>query len=307
MISIRPSSFVLRFTCVVLVTTICLGHAGLANSAGPDRLTSDGKRKLSPVFTADGAAIVYSVHEEPTLVALVRLNLADGTQEKVHPVAAAHQFDAAYSPDGRYHCFAMSATSPQMVLVIEDLQQGTEAQFRPQGGRSAVRRPSIAPDGSRVAFGISADGGHQIASVDMAGGDFRKLTETAGWSIHPAYSPDGRRIAFSSSRAGDFEIYVMNADGSGVRRLTESPYRDMRPAWSPDGSQIAFTTARDGNYEIYCMDADGSHVRNITRHLESDDFPTWHPDGKHVVTVSLRHGKFDLYLFDVPQGSDSAR
>ena len=296
----RHASFVLRHAAGVFVGLCCLLLTGPAISAEPERLTTDGKLKLSPVFTSDGGEIVYSVHDEPTLVALMRLNLADGSQEKVHPVAAAHQFDAAYSADGRYHCYAMSATSPQMVLMIQDLKEGTEAQFRPQGGRAIVRRPTIAPDSSRVVFGISAAGGHQIASVDMQGGNLRKLTESAGLNIHPAYSPDGKQIAFSSSRDGDFEIYVMNADGSDLRRLTHSARRDLRPSWSPDGGQIAFTSARDGNYEIYSMNADGSNVQKITAHPESDDFPAWHPDGKHVVTVSLRRGKFDLYLFEVP-------
>lgn len=277
-----------------------LAITAVVSAAEPQRLTSDGKLKLSPTFTADGKHIVYSVHDEPNLVSLWRLSPADGSLEKVHRVMAAHQFDPAYSADGRYHCFAMSATSPQMVLVIQDLKAGTEAQFRPQGGRSAVRRPSIAPDSSRVIFGLSAPGGHQIASVDMQGGDLKKLTESSGWNIHPAYSPDGRQIAFSSSRDGDFEIYVMNSDGSDVRRLTHSPQRDLRPAWSPDGRRIAFTSARDGNYEIYCMQADGSGIQRITDHPESDDFPVWHPDGAHLVTVSVRRGEYDLYLFEVP-------
>src|SRR2546423_8988636 len=93
---------------------------GLAAAAAePQRLTTDGKLKSAPVF-ANSKEIVFAVHEAPNWVALKRLKLKDGTQELLLPTLKAHQFDPAFSLDGRYHCFALSATSPQLVLVIQD-------------------------------------------------------------------------------------------------------------------------------------------------------------------------------------------
>ncbi len=266
--------------------------------AEPKRLTSDGKRKLGPVFTAGGDEIVFAVHEVPNLVCIKRFKLKDGKQERVHPRIAAHQFDPTFSSDGRWHSFGMSSTTPQIVLVIQDLKEKQEAVFRPRDPRAVARFPSISPDGSRVVFTLSDNGGQQIASVDMQGKNLKRLTDSAGTNTSPAFSPDGKQIAFASSRDGDFEIYVLDADGGNVKRLTKSPGMDIRPAWSPDGKRIAFTSNRDGNYEIYLMNADGSGVRRITHHPEKDDFATWHPDGKRVLFVSERGGKCDLYLTD---------
>ena len=273
------------------------GFSETSRPAEPQRLTDDGKRKLAPVFVAGGNEIVFAVHESPNLVALKRRKLADGSEERLHPTVAAHQFDPAFSADGRYHCYAMSSTSPQLVLVIQDTQE-KESIFRPQDSRATARYPTIAPDGSRVAFSLSDVGGHQIASVNMQGTDLKRLTQSTGMNSWPAFSPDGRQIAFGSSRDGELDIYVMNADGSDVRRLTNSSGSDMRPAWSPDGKRIAFTSTRDGNYEIYVMTADGSGQRNVTNHPGRDDFPAWHPDGRRLVTVSDRDGGSDLYLVD---------
>ena len=273
-------------------------RAGTPHTAEPERLTHDGKLKLAPVFVAGGNEVVFAVHESPNLVALKRLKLTDGSEERLHPSVAAHQFDPAFSSDGRYHCYAMSATSPQLVLVIQDTKENKESQFRPQDSRATARYPSIAPDGSRVVFSLSDVGGHQIASVNVQGQELKRLTQSTGMNSWPAFSPDGRQIAFGSSRDGDFEIYLMNTDGSDVRRLTNSPGRDMRPAWSPDGKRIAFTSSRDGNYEIYVMNADGSGQRNVTNHPGRDDFPVWHPDGRRLVFVSDRDGRSDLYLID---------
>jgi TolB protein len=274
--------------------------AGLLHAAGPQRLTTDGTLKSAPVF-ASRQEIVFAVHEAPNLVALKRLKLKDGTQELLHPTLKAHQFDPAFSADGRYHCFALSATSPQLVLVIQDLVEKTETTFRPRDGRAVVRSPSISPDGRRVVFSLSDVGGHRIASVDLRGQGLKTLSASAGMNTAPVYSPDGKRIAFSSSRDGDFEIYVMDADGSNIRRLTNSRGLDTRPAWSPDGKRLAFTSNRDGNYEIYVMNADGSGLHRVTRHPGKDDYPAWHPDGKKLLYVSEQGGKSDLYLVEVPQ------
>jgi len=269
-----------------------------SKTAQSQRLTTDGKLKSAPVFVGS-EEIVFASHEVPNLVALKRLKLRDGTQERLHPGLTAHQFDPAFSPDGRYHSFALSATSPQLVLVIQDTKEKTEAVFRPRESRAVVRSPSIAPDNQRVVFSLSDVDGHMIASVDRKGQDLKPVAKSIGMNASPAFSPDGKRIAFSSSRQGDYEIYVMGADGSDVRRLTFSPGLDIRPSWSPDGKRIAFTSNRDGNYEIYVMKADGTGPRRITNNPGRDDYATWHPDGSKLLMVSDWHGMSDLYLVEV--------
>jgi len=283
----------------VILTVLAL-IGGPLRAAEPEQLTTDGKLKSAPVFV-NRQEIVFSVHESPNLVALKRLKIKDRSQEILHPSVTAHQFDPAYSADGRYHCYAMSANSPQMVLVIQDTKEKTEAVFRPREARATARGPSIAPDGSRVVFSLSDIGGHCIASVNLRGQDLKTLASSTGMNTSPAYSPDGKRIAFSSSRDGDFDIYVMDADGSNVRRLTKSPGLDTRPAWSPDGKRIAFTSNRDGNYEIYVMNADGSKQQRVTNNPGKDDYAAWHPDGKRLLIVSERDGKSNLFLIDVPE------
>jgi TolB protein len=270
-----------------------------SQGAEPDRLTVDGTLKLSPVFLSSDE-IAFATHEKPNLVSIVQLRMSDGSRRRVHPTRSSHQFDPAFTRDGRFHAFSLSANAPQMVLVIQDLRERKESVFRPREARATARNPSIAPDGSRVVFSLSDLGGHQIASVNVQGQELRLLTQAAGINAWPAYSPDGNKIAFGSSRSGDFEIYVMNADGSDVRRLTRSGALDARPTWSPDGKRIAFVSNRDGNYEIYVMNADGTAPRNVTLHPGRDDHPTWHPDGRRVLLVSDRDGGSDLYLMAVP-------
>jgi TolB protein len=271
----------------------------MASSNAPRRLTNDGKRKLAPAFI-NANEIAYAVHDSPNLVAIKRCRLDDSTQERLHPTVTAHQFDPAFSRDGRWHAFVMSSGSPQMVLVIQDLRTRQEHVFRPREARATARCPTFSPDGMRVAFSLSDVTGHRIASVNLQGTDLKFLTDPVGLNTAPAYSPTGAQIAFSSSRDGDFEIYVMDSAGGNLTRLTRSPGLDTRPAWSPDGRCIAFTSNRDGRYQIYIMNADGSGMRRLHDHSGRNDYAAWHPDGQRLIIVSEVGGKSDLYLAEVP-------
>lgn len=267
-------------------------------AAEPQRLTHDGAFKLSPVFVKNGSEIIYSVHDEPTRVSLVKLTLADGKLERIDTANTAHQFDADVSADGRYLCFVLTYTSPQSILVIRDLKDGKESRFIPKDARATVRSPKISPELQRVIFTLSDNGGQQIASVDLQAANLKRLSDSVGINLWPAISPDSQQVAFSSSREGSLHLYVMNADGSDVRQLTDGVLRDTRPAWSPDGKRIAFSSARDGNLEIYTINADGTNLRRLTNHPERDDFPVWHPSGRQLLTVSTRDGDSDLFLMD---------
>jgi TolB protein len=275
---------------------IAISSGTSATGTEPVRLTTDGTLKLGPAFISNGDEVVFATHEVPNLMSIVGLRFFDHSRRRLHPTVVNHQFDPAFSRDGRYHAYGRSSTSPQMVLVIEDTQEKKEVVFRPRESRATARNPTFAPDGSRIVFSLSDIGGHQIASVNSRGEELKYLTKAAGMNAWPAYSPDGRKIAFGSSRNRDFEIYAMNADGSDVVPLTLSLGLDARPAWSPDGKRIAFTSNRDGNYEIYVMNADGSNPRNATTHPARDDHPAWHPDGRRLLFVSDRDGGSDLYL-----------
>ena len=183
-----------------------------SRTAAPRRLTHDGKRKLAPAFI-NAQEIAVAVHESPNLVAIKRCRLQDGAQERLHPAVTAHQFDPAFSCDGRWHAFVMSANSPQMVLVIQDLRTLQEQVFRPREARATARCPTFSAAGARVAFSLSDIGGHHVASVNLQGSDLKLLTNSVGLNTAPAFAPNGAQIAFGSSRDGEFEIYVMDEIG----------------------------------------------------------------------------------------------
>lgn len=270
-----------------------------ARAAEPQRVTRDGQLKFAPVFIDGGKTLVYSAHNQPKRVSIIRLDLATGKQTLHYPIGSDSQFDIAFSRDRKVECFARSGGPRQLSLVIRSKVTGKDVVFDPPGAqRSTVRSPRFTPDGKRIVMTMNAPGGQQIVSLNLQGKDVRSLTASNGINGWPDISPDGKTIVFSSSRNGALDLWLMDADGDRQRSLVKSSRRDIYPAFSPDGQRIAFTSARDGNQEVYIVDRDGDNLRRVTRHPERDGFPIWHPDGRRLLTISERGGRFDFYLWD---------
>ncbi|MEO8227766.1 MAG: hypothetical protein ABI637_10050 [Gemmatimonadota bacterium] len=156
--------------------------------------------------------------------------------------------------------------------------------------------PSWSPDGQRLVFSSSRDGGSNIYAMNADGTNPIRLTYAINRHSQPAWSPDGARIAFVSTRDGNAEIYVMNADGSAPVRITSDPAYDANPAWSPDGSRIAFASYRTGASNIYVMNADGSNVVRVTSTASGQ--PAWSPDGLTIVFSSGLSGQAKIYAIN---------
>jgi len=260
------------------------------------RLTEDGKLKFSPTFEPDGKAIIYTELEKPSLMRLMRLDVATKKATPLHAGEIKGEFEPYCARQSPLYAFVKLKGTLSVWICIRNQQTGAEVEIPPGEGFSGLRSPAVSSDGKRVAYVFADGGGQRLLSVAADGSDRRELADASSINNWPDFSPDGKQIVFSSTRDGNYEVYVMPSEGGAAKRLTDSPFQDIRPRYSPDGKRIAFTSHRDGNAEIYLMDQDGANVRRITDHAERDDYPAWHPDGKQLAAVCERNGKHDLYL-----------
>ena len=153
---------------------------------------------------------------------------------------------------------------------------------------------------------------YEIATANLDGSGYRRLTDANGSDILPAWSPDGSRIAFVSNRIAfddssvtvtsrkkreSFNVYVMDADGSNVRSLApdiflrsgrnlrEHSYEVAPPpplVWSHNG-WLAF---RDWN-SLYTVNPENSGAVSLGQTISD---PAWSPDGEWIAWAHSEPG-----------------
>lgn len=216
------------------------------------RQVTEGNGNVNPSWSPDGERILFSSHR-----------------------------------DGDFDLYVMDSGGSNMVLVTDNDQLDSSADWSPVGSMIAFDRV-IDDDGDFADVDETDFAQVFVAEFGTPIRDAKQLTSVEP-NAKPRWSPDGTRIAFLSWRDGNAEIYLMNSDGSEQTNLTRHPGWDVLPAWSPDGSKIAFVSDRDGVDAIYVMGADGSDPTRVSDDGTSATNPSWSADGRHILYTSDEH------------------
>ncbi len=132
-----------------------------------------------------------------------------------------------------------------------------------------LRKNSISPDGSKIAFCYQGD----IFVVDANGGKAVQITSNPAYDSDPIWTPDGTNIVFSSYRESDKDIYITSPEGGAPKRLTDYPGNELPLAVLGDGRIIFSAFAmQDKNFDgfpgnsaqLYIIGKDGGKAEYVT-------------------------------------------
>jgi len=184
------------------------------------------------------------------------------------------------------------------------------------GGQNAINltqnalddddQPAFSPDGQRIAFRSSRDGGG-IFVMGRTGEAVRRVTRRG---YKPTWSPDGTELAYVTENV---EMNPQNAESrsqlwvvgvaSGEERQIEV-FDAVLPSWSPNGHRIAYSRRLDLPARgVWTVPAEGGEATAVTNHLATDWNPTWSLDGKYLYFVSDRGGSMNLWRVPIDEQS----
>ncbi|MBL8026307.1 MAG: Tol-Pal system beta propeller repeat protein TolB [Fibrobacteres bacterium] len=233
------------------------------------RLTNNNKLNLTPAWSPDNQAIVYTSYRQETPALYVSM-IYTGKTDRLTKNSRLN-----YSPSWNgvedVIAFASSQSGECQIYTIDrDGANQKQLTFR----KSIESSPCFSPNGYEIAFTSDRTGNPNIYVMDNEGGNQRRVTFTGKYNDAPSWSPRGDKIAYMSLESSGFNIYTVDVDGSNPKQLTKDTRSNEHPSFSPDGRLIVFSSTRGGTSDLYIMNEDGSEQTKIT--VTGDLFsPEW--------------------------------
>lgn len=228
------------------------------------RLTDDERYEVYPVFTADGAHIVY-----------VRLNTTWTDHEIV----------------------VMSADGEQATVVTEDVDL-----FDYHYGRK-FGYPLVTPDAKSVLFPSHRSGWINYWQVGLDGSEPLPVYAEEADQIDGVLSPTGDGFAFAANTNGTIRLVVVDL-AEGTARTLVNPDMGVvsKPAWSPDGQEIAFLwESPTGPADLWVVDVASGTTRKLTRSDAAERLAEGMVAPEKVTYRSFDGLEISAYLYSPPE------
>ena len=77
-------------------------------------------------------------------------------------------------------------------------------------------RPTVSPNGKRIAFVSSRDGNYEVYVANIDGTGVQRITHNEERDDYPSWHPNGRQLVMVSERDGLFDLYLVEVPDSKV-------------------------------------------------------------------------------------------
>lgn len=206
--------------------------------------------EFEATFRADGSHYAFVQSRGNLNMKMVIRDAATGKDSVFDPGGGfAGVRRPAFHLKGERVAFAIPGETGQEIASVG--RTGTDKTTLTTGGIN--NWPAYSPDGKRIAFCSSREGGFDLFMMNADGREAKPVIKLSGMQMRPAWSPDGKKLVFTSNHGGNgnYNIWTVALDGTGLARITDHPERDDYAAFHPDGRQIVFVGERSGKFDLY--------------------------------------------------------
>ncbi len=162
------------------------------------------------------------------------------------------------------------------------------------------RSVALAPDGSRAAVALLADGRIETWVKELDAGPFTRVASAGTYAYRPFWSPDGRSIGFVSDLLGIPRTFSTPAEGGGrpEQLAAVGPSTD-ESVWSRDGQWLVLRTGSGAGRDIFGVRLDGGGASPpvpLAVSAAEEYAPAVSRDGRWLAYGSDESGRDEIYV-----------
>jgi len=177
-------------------------------------------------------------------------------------------------------------------------------------GQEGLKRPSLSPDGRRIAITAKGDTQTEVWIVDVARGISSRLTFDASEAVTPVWADGSRRIVYTELDDMASTIVMRAADGSGGRRelFHGGAVSESITLFSPDGRELLFGVDDRGATRLRLAPiGDDGTLGEPRTFFATQPEPNVRearisPDGRLLAYVTADSGQPEVFLTRFPSG-----
>jgi serine/threonine protein kinase len=237
----------------------------------PIRLTSDGLRKMSPVFSPDDSSIAYTTIRGAFLWDTWTVPVRGGGVGRWVENASG----LVWLRDGRLLFSELTAGFHMQVISADEQRNAKRLVYSPPGDQGMAHRSAVSPDGTWVLISeMNSPVWLPCRLVPSDGKDAGRRVGPDGPCTSAAWSPDGTWMYFSANSTGAYHIWRQRFPDGTPEQLTFGPTEEEGVAPDPDGRSL-LTSLGTRHQSIWVRDERGE--REVSR--EGFAFVPHVPDG----------------------------
>jgi serine/threonine protein kinase/Tol biopolymer transport system component len=258
------------------------------------RITRDLSAYANLSLSADGATLATVQRTQAVYIWVAPA----GDASRAVPVTSGVQRDdgirgLAWTPDGRIVYRSSAGGNPNIWIMAAN--GAGNRQLSADAHQNLD--PTVAPDGSTIAWTSSRTGTRNIWQMNLDGSNLQQLTRGAGeW--FPQFTPDGRWLIYQALATGEQDrlLWKLPLDGGAAVQLTNRP--SYAPVVSPEGQRIACNYRPEAGAPIriaVLSVADGRPLQTFALPGVQDRPLRWTPEGRALVYIETREGVSNLW------------
>jgi dipeptidyl aminopeptidase/acylaminoacyl peptidase len=231
-----------------------------------------------------------------------------GVPVEVSDAVSTDRYDAGVSAShSGTIAFRMSSGAAERQFVWFD-RSGHEVARLGESVTTTLSRPSLSPDGARVAFYRPFQGNVDVWLFDLKRTVMSRFTSDPADDVFPVWSPDGRRIVFSSNRKGVHNLYTRSAGAAAEEQLLFASDQAMLATdWSRDG-RFLLVNSEDPKrgFDIWALAVDGDRKPfPLVQTSFIEQGAQFSPDGLWIAYQSNQSGSTEIYVRPFKASADT--